>query len=125
MPAVAFILVVGCAVVPIRTEGAAAAQTPVADAKRPDHGLVLTLGDVLFTSGRADLKPAAMGSLNKLVTFLAKYPGHSVAIHGYTDSVGSEEYNQVPSAVQFARRWMRIPKATSWVRMLPSPARAL
>jgi outer membrane protein OmpA-like peptidoglycan-associated protein len=95
--AVAFILVVACAVVPIRTEGAAAAQTPVADAKRADHGLVLTIGDVLFTSGRADLKPAAMGSLNKLVTFLAQFPGHNVAIHGYTDSVGSEEYNQALS----------------------------
>jgi outer membrane protein OmpA-like peptidoglycan-associated protein len=94
-PAVAFILVVACAVVPIRTEGAAAAQTPVvADAKHVDHGLVLTIGDVLFTSGKADLKPAAVGSLNKLVTFLTQYPGHSVAIHGYTDSVGSEEYNQ-------------------------------
>jgi outer membrane protein OmpA-like peptidoglycan-associated protein len=56
-------------------------------------GLVLTLGDVLFTSGRADLKPGAMFNLNKLVNFLARYPDHSVTIHGYTDSVGSEEYN--------------------------------
>jgi len=59
-----------------------------------DHGLVFTLGDVLFTSGRADLKPGAMGNLNRLVNFLARYPDRSVAIHGYTDSVGSEEYNQ-------------------------------
>jgi outer membrane protein OmpA-like peptidoglycan-associated protein len=125
---VAFILVVACTAVPIRSEGAAAAQ-PEADkelaahrvylasrkvdtagapaetrfaesqldllqAKPADHGLVLTLGDVLFTSGRADLKPGAMGTLNQLVNFLAKYPDRSVAIHGYTDSLGSEEYNQ-------------------------------
>jgi outer membrane protein OmpA-like peptidoglycan-associated protein len=56
--------------------------------------LVLTLGDVLFTSGRADLKPGAMGNLNELVNFLVKYPDRTVAIHGYTDSLGSEEYNQ-------------------------------
>jgi outer membrane protein OmpA-like peptidoglycan-associated protein len=60
----------------------------------PDRGLVLTLGDVLFTSGRADLKPGAAGNLNKLVAFLNKYPDRSVSIQGYTDSVGSEDYNQ-------------------------------
>jgi len=74
-PTVAFILVVACAVMPIRTEGAAAAQTPVADAKHADLGLALTIGDVLFPSGRADLKPAAIGSLNKLVTFLTPISG--------------------------------------------------
>jgi outer membrane protein OmpA-like peptidoglycan-associated protein len=69
-------------------------QLDLLHAKPADHGLVLTLGDVLFTSGRADLKPGAMGNLNKLVNFLAKYPDRSVAIHGYTDSLGRDEYNQ-------------------------------
>jgi len=69
-------------------------QIDVLQAKPTDRGLVLTLGDVLFTSGRADLKPGATGNLNKLVAFLDKYPDRSVAIQGYTDSVGSEDYNQ-------------------------------
>ena len=69
-------------------------QLDVLNAKPTDHGLVLTLGDVLFTTGRADLKPGATGNLNKLVAFLDKYPDRSVAIQGYTDSVGSEDYNQ-------------------------------
>jgi outer membrane protein OmpA-like peptidoglycan-associated protein len=69
-------------------------QLDVLNAKPTDHGLVLTLGDVLFTSGKADLKPGATGNLNKLVAFLDKYPDRSVAIQGYTDSVGSEDYNQ-------------------------------
>lgn len=69
-------------------------QIDVLQAKPTDHGLVLTLGDVLFTSGRADLKPGATGNLDKLVAFLDKYPDRSVAIQGYTDSVGSEDYNQ-------------------------------
>jgi outer membrane protein OmpA-like peptidoglycan-associated protein len=35
--------------------------------------------------------------LNKLVFFLNKHPDRSVAIEGYTDSVGSEDYNQALS----------------------------
>ena len=69
-------------------------QIDVLHAKPTDRGLVLTLGDVLFTTGKADLKPGATGNLNKLIAFLDKYPDRSVAIQGYTDSVGSEDYNQ-------------------------------
>jgi outer membrane protein OmpA-like peptidoglycan-associated protein len=69
-------------------------QLDVLNAKPTDRGLVLTLGDVLFTTGRADLKPGATGNLSKLVAFLDKYPDRSVAIQGYTDSVGSEDSNQ-------------------------------
>ncbi len=69
-------------------------QIDVLQAKPTDHGLVLTLGDVLFTSGRADLKAGAAGNLNKLVAFLDEYPDRGVSIQGYTDSVGREDYNQ-------------------------------
>jgi len=69
-------------------------QIDVLQAKPTDRGLVLTLGDVLFTTGRADLKPGATGNLDKLVAFLGKYPDRSVAIQGYTDSVGTEDFNQ-------------------------------
>lgn len=112
--AVGFILVVACTAVPIRPEGTAAGQPEAGKelrggaylasrevgtarllhAKPVDHGLGLTLGDVLFTSGRDDLQPGDMGNLNKVVDFLDKYPDRRVAIHGYTDSRGSEEYNQ-------------------------------
>jgi outer membrane protein OmpA-like peptidoglycan-associated protein len=63
-------------------------------AKETDRGIVLTLGDVLFTSGMADLKSGATGNLNKLVAFLNEYPTRTVVIEGYTDSVGAEDYNQ-------------------------------
>lgn len=69
-------------------------QIDVLQAKPTDRGLVLTLGDVLFTTGRADLKSGATDNLNKLVTFLDKYPDRSAAIQGYTDNVGSDDYNQ-------------------------------
>jgi outer membrane protein OmpA-like peptidoglycan-associated protein len=50
--------------------------------------------DVLFSSGRADLKPAAIGNLSRLVTFLARYRDRSLSIQGHTDSLGDEEGNQ-------------------------------
>jgi outer membrane protein OmpA-like peptidoglycan-associated protein len=66
-------------------------QIDVLQATRTDHGLVLTLGDVLFASGRADLKAGATSNLDKVVTFLNEYPDRTAAIEGYTDS--SEGYN--------------------------------
>jgi outer membrane protein OmpA-like peptidoglycan-associated protein len=62
-------------------------------ARPTDHGLVLTLGDTLFTSGKADLKTGATSHLSRLVVFLNKYPGRSVSIEGYTDSIGGDDYN--------------------------------
>jgi outer membrane protein OmpA-like peptidoglycan-associated protein len=63
-------------------------------AKETDRGLVLTLGDVLFETGKAQLQSGATGHLNTLVMFLNNYPNRTVLIEGYTDSVGSDDYNQ-------------------------------
>jgi outer membrane protein OmpA-like peptidoglycan-associated protein len=63
-------------------------------AKKTDRGLVITLGDVLFATGRADLKSGARRSLEKLSAFLHEYPQRSVQIEGFTDSVGTDDYNQ-------------------------------
>ena len=62
-------------------------------AKQTERGLVLTLGDVLFETGKADLRPGALQNLYPLVTFLQKYPERRVVIEGHTDSVGSDVYN--------------------------------
>jgi outer membrane protein OmpA-like peptidoglycan-associated protein len=62
-------------------------------ARQTDRGMVLTLGDVLFSSGRADLKVGATSNLNRLVAFLDHYPDRTVIIEGYTDSIGGADYN--------------------------------
>jgi len=62
-------------------------------AQSTDRGVVLTLGDVLFETGKADLKPSAVNDLTQLVTFLNKYPERTVAIEGHTDNVGSQDFN--------------------------------
>jgi outer membrane protein OmpA-like peptidoglycan-associated protein len=64
------------------------------NAKVTDRGVVLTLGDVLFTSGQANLQNAATGKLNKLVAFLGDHPDRTVMVEGYTDSMGTDDYNQ-------------------------------
>jgi outer membrane protein OmpA-like peptidoglycan-associated protein len=65
--------------------------------KQTDRGLVITLGDVLFATGRADLKFGSRHRLDKLVTFLQAYPNRNLRIEGFTDSVGGDDYNQVLS----------------------------
>jgi len=58
------------------------------------RGLVLTLGDVLFDTGRAELNPGADRKLDQLAQFLKDHPDRRVQIDGFTDSVGSDSYNQ-------------------------------
>ena len=70
------------------------AQIEELKAKQTDRGLVLTLGDVLFDTGRANLRPAADDAIGKLADFLQRYPERTVLIEGHTDSVGSDLYNQ-------------------------------
>lgn len=69
-------------------------QIDALQAKVTDRGLVVTLGDVLFTTGKADLRAGTSTHLDKLVSFLNHYPLRTVRIEGFTDSVGSEAYNQ-------------------------------
>lgn len=84
-----------------KSEAAAAAaqlsdaQKQLADlqAKKTDRGVVVTLGDVLFDTGKATLKPGADLALNRLATYLANNPDTRVMIEGHTDSRGSDDYN--------------------------------
>jgi outer membrane protein OmpA-like peptidoglycan-associated protein len=62
-------------------------------AQQTERGIVLTIGDVLFATGKADLSPDANKSVAKLADFLKKYPNRNVLIEGHTDSVGKDDYN--------------------------------
>lgn len=68
------------------------------NAKKTDRGLVITLGDVLFDTGKAQLKSGDERSVGKLVAFLNQYPQRKVVIEGFTDSTGSEPFNLALSA---------------------------
>jgi outer membrane protein OmpA-like peptidoglycan-associated protein len=77
----------------------ASAQQQLADlqAKQTDRGVVVTLGDVLFDTGQATLKPGADLAINRLATYLSSNPQTKVLIEGHTDSRGSDEYNEALS----------------------------
>jgi OmpA-OmpF porin, OOP family len=63
-------------------------------AKKTERGIVLVLGDVLFDTGQATLKPGAYGTIDRLASSLRDRPGRNVVIEGHTDNVGSEQNNQ-------------------------------
>lgn len=63
-------------------------------AHKTERGLVLTIGDVLFATGQAELKPGALMSLNRLLTLLKENIGINALIEGHTDNVGTDEMNK-------------------------------
>jgi outer membrane protein OmpA-like peptidoglycan-associated protein len=58
------------------------------------RGLVANMSDVLFRSGSFELLPGARERLAKVSGIVLAYPTLHVAIEGYTDSIGSDDYNQ-------------------------------
>lgn len=86
-----------------RTEEADRARRGEADLQRQldelraeatERGIVVTLSDVLFATGSAELPRRGDDNLNRLVDFLNEYPDRRVLIEGHTDSVGSAASNQ-------------------------------
>jgi outer membrane protein OmpA-like peptidoglycan-associated protein len=58
------------------------------------RGLIVSMSDVLFDTGRYSLKPGAREKLAKVAGILLAYPGLNIAVGGYTDNVGGDEMNQ-------------------------------
>jgi outer membrane protein OmpA-like peptidoglycan-associated protein len=58
------------------------------------RGLIVNMSDVLFDTAKYTLKPTTQISLAKVAGILEAYPGLKVQVEGYTDSVGSDDYNQ-------------------------------
>ena len=90
-------------------------QTAMADAEGADHAaelqrqidllqarvdgsnLVVTLGDSLFSDDGTVLQDSSSGDLNRLVTFLDRYPDRTASITGYTDNTGTDGDDQARS----------------------------
>ena len=62
-------------------------------AQQTNRGLVLTVGDVLFATGRAEVAAGGMRSIDKLAEWLKKNPTRNLLIEGHTDNTGSEDLN--------------------------------
>jgi len=58
------------------------------------RGLVVSVGDVLFDTGKYTLKPPAREALARVAGIVSSHPGLNLQIEGYTDSTGGDELNQ-------------------------------
>lgn len=63
-------------------------------AQETERGLVLTLGAVLFETNKATLQSGSQRTVQKVAEFLNQYPERKILIEGFTDSQGSDSYNQ-------------------------------
>jgi outer membrane protein OmpA-like peptidoglycan-associated protein len=61
------------------------------------RGLIVSMSDVLFDTGKYTLKPGAREKLAKVAGILLAYPGLNIEVGGYTDNVGGDEMNQTLS----------------------------
>jgi outer membrane protein OmpA-like peptidoglycan-associated protein len=61
------------------------------------RGLIVSMSDVLFDSGKFTLKPGAREKLAKVAGILLAYPGLNIEVGGYTDNVGADAMNQTLS----------------------------
>ena len=69
----------------------------VLETRETQRGLIVNINDVLFDFNKYTLKPGAREKLAKVAGILLAYPGLKVQLEGHTDSIGSDEYNQVLS----------------------------
>jgi outer membrane protein OmpA-like peptidoglycan-associated protein len=70
-----------------------AAQLENMQASQTPRGIVLTLDDVLFDTGKAQLKTGATRSIDQIAAFLKENPDRRVQVEGFTDSQGADDYN--------------------------------
>jgi outer membrane protein OmpA-like peptidoglycan-associated protein len=78
-----------------RAAQAAADLARIASVKQESRGMVITLsGEVLFTSGKAELLPAAQAKLTEVANALTQQgPDANIVVEGHTDAQGKEAFN--------------------------------
>jgi outer membrane protein OmpA-like peptidoglycan-associated protein len=69
----------------------------VLETKDTPRGLVITIADVLFDTGKYDLRPPTREALARLSGIVLAHPGLKLEVEGHTDSTGSDALNQTLS----------------------------
>jgi outer membrane protein OmpA-like peptidoglycan-associated protein len=70
------------------------AQLAELHAQKTERGMVVTIGDVLFATDRADLNANGMATVRKLAEIMTQNPDRTVMVEGFTDSTGSAAHNK-------------------------------
>jgi len=71
-----------------------ALQSNVLSVSRDARGTIISMADILFATGKADLQPDLKVSLGKIAGILIVYKEPKLVVEGHTDNVGTKEYNQ-------------------------------
>ena len=66
----------------------------ILDTRATARGLIVNLSDVLFDTGRVDLKPGAREKLARISGILALHQGLRLEVEGHTDNIGTDDANQ-------------------------------
>jgi outer membrane protein OmpA-like peptidoglycan-associated protein len=82
--------------VAMRTKLAAQLNT-ILQTRDSARGLIVSMSDVLFDTGKYSLKPGAREKLAKVAGILLAYPSLNIEVGGYTDNVGGDVMNQTLS----------------------------
>ncbi|MGZ3770583.1 MAG: OmpA family protein [Bdellovibrio sp.] len=66
----------------------------IAETKRTEQGLITKLkSDILFDTGKSDLKSQAKENISQLAAIMKKYPENIITVKGYTDDTGAAMVN--------------------------------
>ena len=77
-------------VIGLLTTGCAKEEVKV---EQKERGTTITLEDINFAFGKAELMPGASQTIDPLVELLGKNPQRNILIEGFTDNIGSDQYN--------------------------------
>jgi outer membrane protein OmpA-like peptidoglycan-associated protein len=66
----------------------------VLETRETARGLIVNMSDVLFDFNKYTLKTDAREKLAKVSGILLSYPNLKLQVEGYTDNIGSDDYNQ-------------------------------
>lgn len=64
------------------------------DTRETEHGVEVSMSDLLFPAGKAGLLPATREKLAKVAGVVLAYPGVRVSVEGHTDGTGHEAFNR-------------------------------
>ena len=65
----------------------------ITNLRETSRGLVISLSDILFETGKSQMKPGAQSNVGQIAAILNQYPDFKISVEGHTDSRGSDALN--------------------------------
>ena len=65
----------------------------ITNLRETPRGVVISLSDILFETGKSTLRPGAAANVRQISTILNQYSDYKISVEGHTDSRGSDAYN--------------------------------